>query len=494
MDASSSATATNISTARARAWRTHSKSSPRSSIRRSSGSGTKVADGSAFTKHIRIAGLMKSMNITHCLAFGVVLVALAFGAPAAAQTSAPGAAPSVTADQAENLLKTLEDPEARQKFTDQLRAFVQAQRSAAPAGEAIHDRVASRFLESLSETVAKFGESIFSTATFVADAPNFIAWLQQQWGSHDTRDHLREALGVIALVLASAGIFEWVTEWLLAPTRRRLEARQQAPGWSRVPSLALYLLVETIPIAAFLLVAFALLAMLRAEPVARLVTLAMINANIFAGALSLVAAGVLAPRNPGLRLLPLGDEMAGYLFVWGPRVGDIAIYGYFAIEAGSFVGLPYVGREFLLKMLGVFVALLLIILVLQNRATVASSLTTTGNSLAQGLLRHIVPYWHVLAIGYVVVALGVFLVETDGFTYVARAPGLTLCILGVAALLVMLLRVAIARVFRIRADVAKQVPHLEAKTNRYLQLLNIVGTTALWALAALAILQASGLE
>lgn len=440
---------------------------------------------------------MKSTNIPQCLALVLlVVVALASGAPAAAQPQAPApaAAPPITAGQAENLLKTLEDPEARQKFTEQLRGFVQAQRATPPAGEPIRDRVASRFLESLSETVAKFGESIFSTAAFVADAPNFIAWLRQQWSGNDTRDRLLEAFGVIALVLASAWIFEWLTEWLLAPTRRRLEARQQAPGWSRVPSLTLYLLVESVPIAVFLVVAFALLAFLQAKPVARLVTLALINANILAGALGLVAAGVLAPRNPGLRLVPLGDETAAYLHVWVRRVGYFAIYGYFAIEAGTFVGLPYVGREFLLKLLGVFIALLLIILVLQNRTTVASSLTTTGNSLAQGLLRHVVPYWHVLAIGYVVVALGVFLVEADGFSYVARATGLTLSILCVAALLVMLLRAAIARVFRIGDDVAQKFPTLEAKANRYLQLINIVGTTGIWVLAALAVLQAWGLE
>jgi hypothetical protein len=252
---------------------------------------------------------MKRPNLQLLLSLVLVVAALAGAMPAAvhAQTPAPAPAP-ITADQAETLLKTLDDPQARQKFADQLRAFVQAQHAVAPAGDAPGERVASRFLESLSETVAKFGESVFSTATFVADAPNFIAWVQQQWKSTATRDRVLAAFGVIALVLASSWIFEWLTEWLLAPTRRRLEGRQQAPGWARVPSLGLYLLVESIPIVAFLLVAFALLALVRAEPVARLVTLAVINANIFAGTLGLVAAGVLAPRNPGLRLIPIADE------------------------------------------------------------------------------------------------------------------------------------------------------------------------------------------
>jgi small-conductance mechanosensitive channel len=426
----------------------------------------------------------------------LVLLAASITGPCAAAQPQPAAPapPALTAEQAQDLLKTLDDPAARQKFTDQLRAFVQARQAVAPPPDPVGERVASRFLESLSDTVAKFGESIFSTAAFVADAPHFVAWLQQQWQSKDTRNRLIAAFGVIALVLVSAWVFEWLAELLLAPTRRRLEGRQQAPGWSRVPSLALYLVVESVPIAAFLLVALALLAFVRAEPVPRLVTLAVINANIFAGALGLMSAGLLAPRNPGLRLIPITDETAAYLHVWVRRIGYLAIYGYFAIAASAYVGLVAVGREVLMKLLGVFVALLAVILILQNRTVVASNLTTTGNSRAMGVLRHLVPYWHVLAIVYVLLALGVFMVEADGFAYVARASGFMFLIVCVAAILAVALRAIVGRLFRIGDDVAKQFPSLEAKANRYLHLVSIVGTVTIWTLAVLAVLQAWGLD
>jgi moderate conductance mechanosensitive channel len=414
-------------------------------------------------------------------------------AQAPAASPAP-AAPAITPEDAQNLLKILDDPDARQKFTDQLRAFVQAERAVAPPDNAIPDRVASRFLESLSDAVAGFGESIFSTAAFVADTPNFIAWLEQQWRNTDSRNRLLEAFAMIGIVLASAWVFEWIAERVFAPVRRRLEMRELAPGWSRLPSLVLYIMTEFVPIAVFLVVAFALLAIVHAKPAARLVTLALINANIFAGALGLLAAGVFAPRNPGLRLIPIADETAAYLHLWVRRLGNIAIYGYFAIEAGYVVGLPYVGREVLIKLLGVFVALLLIILVLQNRSVVASALTTTGNSMASGLLRHIVPYWHIVAISYVVLALIVFLVEVNGFSFVARATAFTLLIVGLAALAITLLRKLMSRVFQISDDMARRFPSLEAKANRYLQLVNIVGTVAVWSVAALAVLQAWGLD
>ncbi|MBV8537785.1 MAG: hypothetical protein JO128_19475, partial [Alphaproteobacteria bacterium] len=52
-----------------------------------------------------------------------LLLAMLCAAPALAQTPVPAAAPSpaqISPQDAENLLKTLQDPDARQKFTEQL--------------------------------------------------------------------------------------------------------------------------------------------------------------------------------------------------------------------------------------------------------------------------------------------------------------------------------------------------------------------------------------
>lgn len=445
-------------------------------------------------------GSFAMMRLGRGLCLLAALLAICAAPASFAQTpaaAAPAGAPAVTPQDAENLLRTLEDPAARQKFADQLRAFVQAQHAVAPAqpDAAIPDRIATRMLQSLSDGIAKFGASIFDTAAFVADAPNFLAWLETQWSHTQSRNRLIEAFATIAIVLIGAFVLGWLADRLLRPARQRLEKRELAPGWSRVPSLALYLVTDFIPIAVFLVVAFALLAVVQARPVPRLVTLALINANIFAGALGLFAAGIFAPRNPGLRLIPLADETAAYLHVWVRRIGNIVIYGYFAIEAGYFVGLPWVGRAFLMKLLGVFVALLLIILVLQNRSIVVAALSSPrSQSLTHGLLRRILPVWHILAIGYVIVALCVFLIETDGFAFVARATILTVVVVGLAALAATVLQKGMSRAFQVGEDLAKRFPSLEAKANRYVQLVSVAGTIAIWAIAVLAVLQAWGLS
>jgi small conductance mechanosensitive channel len=55
-----------------------------------------------------------------------------------------------------------------------------------------------------------------------------------------------------------------------------------------------------------------------------------------------------------------------------------------------------------------------------------------------------------------------------------------------------MLRAVVARLFRVSEDIAKRFPHLETRANRYLQLVDVVGTTAIGILAALSILQAWG--
>jgi moderate conductance mechanosensitive channel len=427
----------------------------------------------------------------------VLLAALALAAcalPAQAQVAAPPP-PTITAADVDKLLKTIEDPEARQKFIDQLRALVNAEHAVEPPPaqeNAIPERVASRMLESLSDRVASMGESIFNAVAFIADAPNFVAWLKLQANNSADRSRLLEILGNLALVLIGAWVCEWIATWLLTPVRRRLEVRQVAPGWQRVWPLSLYVLTELLPIAVFATAAFMALAIAQESRVANLVILALINASLFARALGLFSSAVLAPRNPGLRPVPLSDETAVYLHIWVRRLGNIVIFGYFAIEAAYIIGLPFSGREFLFKLLGILVALLLIVLVMQNRTTVAEALGAAGDSMVSGIRGQIARNWHLAAIFYVVAALLVFLVESNGFVFVARATGFTIVILAVAALVSAVLRVAVARLFRVSEDVARRFPHLETRANRYLQLVNVVGTAAIGALAALSILQAWG--
>ena len=135
----------------------------------------------------------------------------------------------------------LENDAERQRFVEQLKALIEAERRVAPAEPAIPDRVAARFLGSVSEQVAEFGAGILGAAAFVADAPNLFRWIRQQAESEWSRQRLTEIFGKLALILArrlDRGVARDPARWR-AP-RRRLETREIG---ERLGARAVYLAV-----------------------------------------------------------------------------------------------------------------------------------------------------------------------------------------------------------------------------------------------------------
>jgi moderate conductance mechanosensitive channel len=400
-------------------------------------------------------------------------------------------APSVSAAELEKLVGMLENEAERQRFVEQLKAVIEAERRVAPAEPAIPDRVAARFLGGLSEQVAEFGAGILRAAAFVADAPKLFEWVRQQAESEWSRQRLTEIFGKLALILGGGWIAEWIAKWALAGPRRRLETREIGGGWARTPYILLHALIELVPIVVFAVVAFTILGAVSPTRTAALVATALIYANLIARAINLAAATVLAPQFGRFRLVPLTDETANYLYIWSRRLTNIAVYGYFAAEAALLIGMPNAGYVFLLKLLGVVLSLLLVILVLQNRASVAQTVLGHGSP---GLLRRrFAELWHVLAVLYVLTVCFIWLVRPDGgFEFVARATLRTLIILFAAWAIANILRRLVALVFRLTDDVRRRFPTLEVRANQYLHIINVVIVAVVYGFAALAIFQAWG--
>jgi small-conductance mechanosensitive channel len=419
-----------------------------------------------------------------------VLCAALLLAAADARAQDAAAAP-VSAAELEKLVGMLENDAERQRFVEQLKAVIEGQRRTAPAEPAIPDRVAARFLGSLSDQIAEFGAGILSAAAFVGDAPKLLQWIGQQAESEWSRQRLTEILGKLALVLLGGWFAEWLAIRALARPRHSLETRDIGEGWARAPYIVLYALIALVPIVVFALTAFAILSALAPTRTAALVATALINANLIARAINLGAATILAPANGRLRLVPLHDETANYLYIWMRRLANIAVYGYFAATAALLIGMPNSGYVLILKLLGIVLSLLLVVLVLQNRASLAQAILGYGSP---GLLRRrFAELWHVLAVIYILSVCFIWLVRPDGgFEFVARATLQTFAILFAAWAVARLLRRLVALVFRLTDDVRRRFPTLEVRANQYLHIVNIVIVAAVYGFAVLAIFQAWG--
>lgn len=423
----------------------------------------------------------------------VALAAAMIGVDARAQTQQP--AGTISTAELERLVGVLENDAERQRLIEQLKTLIEAERRTAAEDAVITDRVAGRFLGSLSEQVAEFGAGILQAAAFVADAPKLFSWIRQQAESEWARQRLTEIFAKLAIVLVCALIVEWLATRAVAGATRRLVTREIGQGWARAPYIALHALLTLVPILAFALAAFLTLGIVGPTHTANLVAITLINANLIARVIALAAATILAPSAPRLRLAPLGDETANYLYIWARRLTNIAVYGYFSAEAAWIVGLPSAGHAFLIKLLGIVITLLLVVVILQNRAAVSRAIRGADDPEAHpGLLRRrLAELWHVVAMLYVLTVCFIWLVQpADGFAFVSRATLYSLAIILVAWALANLLHALISLIFRLTDDVRRAFPTLEIRANRYLQVVNVVVAVMVYGFAALAVFQAWG--
>ncbi len=255
-------------------------------------------------------------------------------------------------------------------------------------------------------------------------------------------------------------------------------------------------LLELLPVAAFALAANAVLPLTEPQAVTRLAALALINANVAARALLAVARMILTPRADSLRVLPLSGETATYAYIWVRRFVTLGVYGYMLIEAAQALGLPAAGATGLVKLLGLLLAGMAVVLILQLRRPVAAGVAPADEAGGLGALRaRLAETWHVLAILYILAILVVWLLDVrGGFVVLARGTVVTLVLLAAGRLATAALGTGLERVFALGPETRRRFPMLEERANRYLPTLKLAGRIVIWLVVAVGVLQAWGLD
>lgn len=435
--------------------------------------------------------------------FAALLIAAALAGAAAPVRAQPLPNDAkVGIDELEQFIATIEDEAERKKFIDQLRWAIAAKKEAQADEPALPDRVATRFLKSISETLVDVGKAVFDAVDFVTDAPKLYDWLERQLSDEDRRARLADIFGKLALALGAGWAAEWIAVQALRRARNRLERsipldRATVTLW-RLGRLLVYVMICLVPIVVFGAVAIAALTFSEPSRTARLVALAFVNANVMARLVGLLSIALFAPRAAGLRLTPMADETAAYVDLWVRRLANFAIYGFVAVESALLLGLPASGHEFLSKLLGLLIGLLLLALILQSRHDVARALAGRAGTASDGepnLQARLARYWHVGAIVYVVFVTMIWLVQPDGgFAYVARATVATFVIAAAALALATIVRRLLRHLLAVGDETRRRYPGIEARANRYLSLFTTAASAAIYIFAALAIFQAWGLD
>ncbi len=427
-----------------------------------------------------------------------VLLVLLFSSAGHAETATSAATPpanaqAVSAAELERLVKTLEDPAQRERLVGDLKALIAAERKTAPP-EA--DTLGARTLDFLSRHLAGLAGGLYSVAGALADLPRLADWLFDVLSNSANRGRLVLLATHLVLIVGLSHLASWVVRKLLAPGRRRLRKSVPTSLWY----LPLHVLARTglglLPIGAFALVAYSLLALSDPAIIVRLIALFLINANLLSRVLLMAGRILLAPDTPPLRLVAMSDESAVYSYLWLKRVVDLSVYGYFAAQAALLLGLPFGPYVLLLRVLGLLVAAELVIIVLQSRTGVAAAIRASAvESRLTAIRLRLADLWHVFALAYIGLALAVWLVQPDGgFAFILHGTWLTVLILLLTRLTLWLTQRLVDYAFSVAEELREHFPGLEARANRYLLVLQITLHSLILIIAALAIFQAWGLS
>ena len=407
-------------------------------------------------------------------------------------------APAATSAEAKALLETLENEEERERLLERLRALVTVSKEVKAAPE---ESIGARITGLLITRIQTVGTDLQGALAVLADAPKVLKWMKTQVTSEAARERWLGVLLWLVPVLGAGLIAEWVVRVLLSRPRASVEDRVTESTSLRIVLLAVRTVLDLLPITAFAAGAYGVLPLTSAEGDVRLVVMILINANLLSRALLAASRMVLVPHVSSLRLLPLNDATARYIYIWIGRFTYVAVYGFFILAAALAFGLTPAGHAGLVKIVGLILAVMGVIFILQNRGDFADWLRRAGSAFKakdaafRSLRNRFADIWHVLAVLYVLVVFAVWMLEIeDGFAFVLRATLLSIGVVLAAWGALAILHRLIDRTFRVSEALKTGVPGLEERANRYLAVLHYVARYGVLIVAVLALFESWGID
>ena len=416
-----------------------------------------------------IRNFLHPLALILCLGLALATVGLAPGGDAHAQEEDAATAQKKVL---QDLVSTLRDDDERQALIEQIEALIAAREGAKSEAQPPETAgVAGHLLAAVTSRMESAARRLSRISTSVERIPERLDHLATQ----ASKPEVLRRWGEIALKVFSVFAAGLLAEWLAKALLGRTPARRAVAGDRFLMRLLLSLgktSQELLPIAVFTVVAYAVVSFIEPPPVARLLMLAVINANVAVRVLLALSHFLLAPDRSELRLLPVGEEGAIYGQVWIRRLGSVGIYGYFTAEAALLLGASPGSHDLLLKLVGLILTGMAIALVLQSKNSVAAWIRNDAahdevkeQSAWAALRGQIAAVWHIVAIAFLTILFATWVLNVPGgFEYLARASGLSLLVIAIAAGLNRAIGAAIGH----RFSHDQGARRLETRINRYL--------------------------
>jgi small-conductance mechanosensitive channel len=317
--------------------------------------------------------------------------------------------PELSPAEAQRALTVVQDPRQRAQLIETLRTIARAAgrapaesalpsepTAAGPAGPTTPEvakpppvtlepnSLAEQLVSRLAGWPRRVVEDAAVSLRTVPDLYLLREWIARMASDPSVRGLALDVAWQLALVFGVAVLLERFAAFALRRPLARLAARAPDPAeadaddgaWHRLrrlPAAAARLALELLPIAIFWTAA-TLLAGFAPVPLTRMAIALAINAYTAIRAVLAVGRMLLAPEASGLRLLHVDDERAAYLTRWLRRLTLVAILGAAADGLALLFGLHPAAYATLIRVVGLVVAVLLGVMVLQLRAPVAAAI------------------------------------------------------------------------------------------------------------------------
>lgn len=473
-----------------------------------------------------------------CRLLLLVLLATAPGALAAAPatdaTAAGAAAPVMSATDARQMIDTLNDPARRAALVKTLENL---EKVALPGVPAAQKPAVALSPDSLGAQLlahgAQFADTIWASLLVgvrgAGDIPALWRWLQDVAQNPatllDGAIAVGSLLGVVLLAFAGRWLARRMTRRFylsLAADASRQDSAAQAgtvandgavttaatppsllmslqDGWLlllRLPIILMAFTVDLLPPLVFLAIATLVSGTpLVASSGVRTALLAVVDAFVMVRIVIAVARATFGAPSARLRLLPVSDDTAHYLMIWVRRIAAVIVVGYAVTEFGALFGMDSETREALLRLVSLLVHVMLIVMVLQSRASVAARLSGTGQGFWGTLRRRIASVWHIYAIAFIAAGWVIYAYEIrNGLAELLHFMLWTIVVALAARIADIVLVGALDRGFSAAHDHAAQYGHIEERVSHYRQPVRVLLRLSISVLATITLLQLWGID
>ncbi|MDH3660234.1 MAG: mechanosensitive ion channel [Alphaproteobacteria bacterium] len=431
-----------------------------------------------------------------------LMMPLSLVAPAAmsAEGAADIAAPGVDPAKIDGLVKTLEDPEARDQLIEQLKAL-NAVQDPEDSLQSVEE-LGLGLVELLTQRVNTVAVATAELFTAIVDLPDLVDWLTEQATNPNLRSYWIDLFIKLAVVLGGSVIGHRIARYFMNPTINRFYDERPDDLVTIVPLALLRGALRLIPVLAFAAIGYGLLTLLGDwnGDATTILGRSLVDATLFCLVLVVGARTALAPSASGLRLIKLDDGQARYIFHWIKRFIYLIAYSYVIAHNELVLKIPssiYGGLE---RGLGLVVVLMLIFLVLKNRKRVAQWLRGSDHADNDHVMRVlgrcrrlVADIWPVFAIFYIVSTYLIWaLAIPGGFSLLLRGGVLTTMLLVIARPLAYGVERALGKGLSLGTELRRRYPAFERRINRYLGLLQGFAVSVVYFLILLTLVQVWG--